>query len=432
MTKVIHRIFTTLLGAFLLTLPGQALAEEVELDSIVAIVNNDIVLASDFISERATLLRQNPPNMPSGDELDKIVLERLITQSLQLQEAEARGIRIDDSNLQRALEDMARNNRMTVAEMRETLNRDGVNFLEFRENIRKELLISTLTRREVESRLRVSDAEVEEVMSTSAAPAGFRYELNHILVKLPQQSAPGLESAALKLAQEIASDARDGIQFPRLLEKYRSQNADIEGSNLGSRTLEEMPQLFSTAVQGMQDGDISEPLRSVAGFHVLKLEGRSSLEQSIAKRVRARHILSSTRAGLSSEVAKQRITDIYNRLSEGADFANLARQQSDDRGTADKGGDLGWFTRGEMVRRFEEIAFSLPPNRLSEPFQTEFGWHILEVTEQDIDENPRSSLENKAREDLMRKKAEERYQVWLSQLRSRSYVELRGFAKSLQ
>lgn len=429
------QIFAALLGTVWLVFTSQSVvAEEVELDSIVAIVNNDIVLSSDFINERATLLRQNPPNLPSGPALDKVVMERLITQSLQLQEAERRGIRIDDSNLQRALEDMARNNQMSIAQMRETLSADGINFLEFRENIRKELVISTLTRREVESNLRVSDTEVEELMeASSAAPPGFRYELDHILVKLPQQAGAQQESAALSLAQGIASDARDGVSFRRLIETRRESGVvDIEGSKLGSRSLSEMPQLFATAVQGMQDGDVTEPLRSAAGFHILRMLGRSSLEQSIAKRVKARHILISTRTGLSADEAKQRITRIYQQLSEGADFASLAREVSDDRGSAEKGGDLDWFGRGEMVQRFEQIAFAIAPNKISEPFFTEFGWHLLEVLEQDIDESPRANLETQAREQLTRKKAEEKYQRWLSQLRGRSYVELRGFAKSLQ
>ena len=280
--------FTVPMLALLLTLalfcaPAIALSQEVELDSIIAVVNDDIVLASDFTRERDNFLRQNRSNAPRDQELDKLVIERLIVQSLQLQQAELRGIRIDDNSLQRTIDDMARNNNMTVAEMRDTLNKDGINFLEFRENIRKELIVSTLSRREIESNLSVSDAEVEDLLNEELiGESGFRYELEHILVKLPQQADPNLVATSLTTAQTLASEARDGVPFARLVEIQRNQgNTEIEGGNLGSRSLQEMPGLFANQVEVMQEGDVSEPLRSAAGFHILKLVGRSSLDLSL-------------------------------------------------------------------------------------------------------------------------------------------------------
>ncbi|OED43660.1 hypothetical protein AB833_03365 [Chromatiales bacterium (ex Bugula neritina AB1)] len=411
-----------------------AVSEEVLLDSIIAVVNEDIILSSEFVRERATLIRQNPPNLPKGEKLDKAVIERLIAQSLQLQKAAERGIRIDDSSLQRTLEDMARNNKMTISQMRESLNRDGINFLEFRENIRKELVISALSQREIDSNLRVSDEEVEALLDAEAAgSAGYRYELEHILVKVPQQADGETVSTALAVARSVASDARDGIPFNRVLQtQIRSGYTDIEGGNLGSRSLANMPKLFADQVKGMQIGDITEPLRSAAGFHVLQLLTKSSLDQPATIRVRARHILVSTRDGTSASAAKERITAIYNRLSEGADFAALAREVSDDKSSAAKGGDLGWFGRDEMVPRFETLAFSTEPNQLTEPFFTEFGWHVMEVTEREVEENPRSDLEARARDQLRRRKAEDKYDDWLAQLRANAYVELRGFAKNFQ
>lgn len=431
-----HSIFALIFGlASMLVFPGAikiAYSEEIELDSIIAIVNDDIVLSSDFVRERETLKRQNPANLPSGTELDKTVLERLIIQSLQIQTAERRGIRIDDASLQRAIEDMARNNKMSVTQMRETLSRDGINFLEFRENIRKELIISTLTRREVETNLNVSDAEIEELMSVENASATTHsYELDHILVKLPQQADPDLTSNALTTAQQVASDGRDGIPFSRVVERLRNGgNADIEGGNLGSRTIAEMPALFADQVEGMQDGDVTEPLRSAAGFHVLKLVSKTS-KLATTKRVRARHILASTRNGRTAGEAKALITEIAAKLSEGADFANLAITASEDPASAAKGGDLGWFGRGEMVPQFERLAFATAPNQVTAPFFTDFGWHIMEVTDRELDASPRDDLESKVRSQLRRKKAEEKFQIWLTDLRDGAYVELRGYAKNL-
>lgn len=411
-----------------------AQSQEVELDSIIAVVNDDIVLASDFIRERANLIRQNRSNVPRDKELDKLVIERLIVQSLQLQQAELRGIRIDDNSLQRALDDMARNNNMSVTQMRDTLNKDGINFLEFRENIRKELVVSALTRREIESNLSVSDAEVEDLLSAEmAGDSGFRYELEHILVKMPQQADSSLVESSLATAQSLASEARDGVPFASLVQTQRNLgNTEIEGGNLGSRGLQEMPALFANQVEGMQEGDVTEPLRSAAGFHVIKLVGRSSLDQAGPVRVKARHILASTRNGTSSADAKVKIDSTYAKLQAGASFESLAKELSDDTGSAANGGDLGWFNRGEMVPKFEQMAFQSSPNQTLAPFETEFGWHILEVLDQELAENPRTQLENKARDTLRRQKAEEQYEAWLTRLRDNAYVELRGFAKNFQ
>lgn len=427
---VVSLLVTTLL---LPAAARKAHSEEVELDSIIAIVNDDIVLASDFLRERSTLVRQNPANLPGGSELDKAVLERLIIQSLQIQTAQRRGIKIDDTSLQRAIENMARNNKMSVTQMRETLSRDGINFLEFRENIRKELIVSTLTRREVETNISVSDSEIEELLGPdSSESTAYLYELDHILIKLPQQSDPDLTNSTLATAQQIASSARDGVAFSKLLEEFRRNGANnIEGSNLGARSPEDMPALFAGQVAGMQEDDVTEPLRSAAGFHILKLLSRSTRTQSVPNRVRARHILVSTRNGRSSTKAKALIEQLAAQISEGADFSNLARNNSDDKASAAKGGDLGWFGRGEMVPQFEQLAFSTSTNKVTAPFFTDFGWHILEVLDQELSDTPRTEQKSKARQQIRRKKAEEKYAAWLTDLRDSSYVELRGFAKGL-
>ena len=429
-------VFALIFGlTSMLVFPGAfkvAHSEEVPIDSIIAIVNDDIVLSSDFIREREVLKRQNPPNLPKGAALDKAVLERLIIQSLQIQTAERRGIRIDDASLQRAIDDMASNNNMSVTEMRETLTRDGINFLEFRENIRKELVISALTRREVETNLRVSDSEVQALVNAeSNAATTSSYELDHVLIKLAQQADPELNSNALATAQQVASDGRDGIPFSRIVERLRNSGiTEIEAGNLGTRTLSEMPALFANQVRGMQEGDVTEPLRSDAGFHVLTLISKTDKVAPV-KRVKARHILASTRNGRTGADAKALITDLAEKLSEGADFASLAESFSEDPSSASNGGDLGWFSRGEMVAEFEQLAFSTPTNEITAPFFTDFGWHILEVTEREVEANPRDDLESKARSRLRRQKAEEKFETWLVDLRDGAYVELRSYAKDL-
>ncbi|MEM7256392.1 MAG: peptidylprolyl isomerase [Pseudomonadota bacterium] len=427
------RLFKALPLTVALLSGGIAWSQETPIDSIVALVNEDIILASDFVSERARLIRQNPPNLPRGEALDKAVMERLIVQSLQLQSAAQRGIRIDDNALQRAIEDMARNNNISVAKMREALSEEGVNFLEFREDVRKELIISTLSRRVVETNLSVSDAEVEELLNLESGTASTsRYELDHILVQVPQQADADLIAGAQEIARNIASAARDGVPFNRLLQDQLAQgNSNLEGGNLGARTLTDMPPLFANEAQGMQIDDVSEPLRSAAGFHVIKLLRKTAAVRE-PSRVRARHILASTRNGRSSAEAQAIVTDARNQLIQGRDFATLATQLSDDPSSAANGGDLGWFGKGEMVAAFESLAFSSEVNEVSQPFETQFGWHILEVIDREVTEAPREALKSRTREQLRRRKAEEKFDTWLTELRESAYVELRGFAKNFQ
>jgi len=410
-----------------------ALAEETPLDSIIAVVNDDIILNSEFTRERNAMLNQNQPGLPRGEELHRLVVERLIIRSIQLQEAERRNIRIDESGLQRAIEDMAANASMTTAEMRDSITKDGLDFLMFREDLRKNLTVSTLTRREIQSNLFVSDAEVQELLSTSSSGGGeFRYTLEHILVKLPQQADTQQDTEALGIARDIASRARDGETVATLVRNARANGTDIEGGNLGTQSLEDLPELFARQMNGLQENDVTEPLRSVAGYHVLKLIARTTVSQTTPSRVRARHILVSTRGGRSNTEAQQRIREVQQRLTSGTDFAEVAATFSDDESSASQGGSLGWFGGGEMVAEFEQAAFSTPVNVLSQPFKTAFGWHILEVLEQQLPETSAEADAAKAREQLRQKKGEERYQAWLEDLRDGAYVELRGFAKRYQ
>ncbi len=424
---------TALLAAVALVSPNLASAQETPLDSIIAVVNDDIILNSEFTRERNAMLAQNQPGLPRGEELHKLIVERLIIRSIQLQEAERRNIRIDESGLQRAIEDMAANANMTPAEMRDSITGDGQDFLMFREDLRKNLTVSTLTRREIQSNLFVSDAEVEELLSTTSSGDGeFRYTLEHLLVKLPQQADTRQESEAQSLAQSLASRARDGESFATLVGTARSNGSDIEGGNLGSQSLDDLPELFARQMNGLQINDVTEPLRSVAGYHVLKLVAKTTVSQATPSRVRARHILVSTRGGRSNTEAQQRIREVQQQLTNGTDFAEVAATYSDDESSAAQGGSLGWFGGGEMVAEFEQAAFTTPVNVLSQPFKTAFGWHILEVLEQQLPETSQEAEAASAREQLRQKKGEERYQAWLDDLRDGAYVELRGFAKRYQ
>ena len=428
-----QQLIAALVAIFLTTTSMSAAAAETSLDSIIAVVNDDIILTSEFTRERNTMIAQNQPGLPNGEELDRLVVERLIIQSIQLQEAERRNIKVDESGLQRALEEMARNNNVSLTQLRDSVTKEGLDFLEFREDLRKNLTISRLTQREIESGLFVSDAEVEELLSTEASSKGeFLYTLEHILVKLPQQADAQQDAEALGIAQNVASRGRDGENFVTIVRGERNKGIDIEGGNLGSRSLSDMPPLFAAEMNSLQVNDVTEPLRSVAGYHILKLISRATVSQAIPDKVRARHILVSTRDGRSNTEAQQRIRDVQEQINSGADFAEVARAYSDDTKSAAAGGDLGWFGMGEMVPEFEQVVISTPVNTPSQPFRTAFGWHMVEVLEQEMPENSEEDQANKARQQLRQQKGEARFQTWLRTLRDNAYVELRGFAKDYQ
>ena len=417
----------------LLAVSPSVFSAETAVDSIIAIVNDDIVLNSEFIRERETMLVQNQPGLPKGEELNRLIVERLIIRSIQLQEAERRNIRIDESRLQRALEEMASSNNLSLSQLRDSITREGLDFLQFREDLRKSLIVQALTRREIESNLFVSDAEVEELLSTGASTDGeFRYTLEHILVKLPQQADTQQETEALQVAQSLASRARDGEAFVALVRAARSNGGDVEGGNLGTLSLDDMPKLFADQMDGLQEQDVTEPLRSAAGFHVLKLVSRTTISQATPSRVRARHVLVSTRGGRSNTEAQQRIREVQQQLDSGAEFEEVVNTYSEDPSSVEKGGSLGWFGAGEMVKEFEQVAFSTPVNVYSQPFKTAFGWHIVEVLEQEVEEKPEAEIEGRAREQLRQKKAEDKFDLWLSSLRDSAYVELRGFAQNYE
>ena len=305
-----QQLIAALVAIFLTATSMSAAAAETSLDSIIAVVNDDIILTSEFTRERNTMIAQNQPGLPNGEELDRLVVERLIIQSIQLQEAERRNIKVDESGLQRALEEMARNNNVSLTQLRDSVTKEGLDFLEFREDLRKNLTISRLTQREIESGLFVSDAEVEELLSTEASSKGeFLYTLEHILVKLPQQADAQQDAEALGIAQNVASRGRDGENFVTIVRGERNKGIDIEGGNLGSRSLSDMPPLFAAEMNSLQVNDVTEPLRSVAGYHILKLISRATVSQAIPDKVRARHILVSTRDGRSNTEAQQRIRD---------------------------------------------------------------------------------------------------------------------------
>lgn len=421
-----------LLTAIALALACSAHAQRAALvDRIVAVVNRDVVTASelaDRVDEALRQLRRQNTPLPERALLELRVLERLVLDKAQLQLARESGIRVDDAQLDRAIERIAEGNKMTLAAFRQTLQKDGVAFDRFRDEVRSQIMITRLREREVDDRIEVSESEIDLFLEENKAGGAARneYNLAHILIRLPEQASPERIETARGRAEKARAEALAGADFARVAAAYSDAPDAIQGGVLGWRAEDRVPELFVSALRAMRPGDVSEVLRSPGGFHIIKLLERRGAESGpVMAQTRARHILIRTNEVVSEAEARRRLLDLRQRVVVGGvDFAELARLYSQD-GTAARGGDLGWLLPGDTVPEFERAMDALKPDEISQPVKTTFGWHLIQVLER---RQAGLTLERRrlqARQALRERRADEAYEEWLRQLRDRSYVEIR-------
>ncbi|HZM33204.1 MAG TPA: peptidylprolyl isomerase [Burkholderiales bacterium] len=426
-----HRILLLLL-ALGAALPASGQKEVAVLDRIVAVVNKDVITLSELNETVATAerqLRRAGTRPPDRAVLERQMLERLITDKAQLQLARERGIRIDELQLDRAVQRIAENNKMTLAAFRRALEADNVPFDEWREDLREQIILNRLREREVEERIQVSDTEIDLFLEEmkNRPGEGVEYNLAHIVVRVPEQAAPERVEAARERAAKALAEARAGEDFSRLAATYSDSADALKGGALGWRAHERLPELFSKALVAMNPGEVSEVLRSPAGFHVLKLVDRRGAGAPIAavEQTRLRHILVRPSEAISEPEARRRLLDLRARIvSGGADFAELARVHSED-ATAARGGELDWVYPGDTVPDFERAYRELQPGEISQPVRTPFGYHLIQVLERRSADMSPERRRQQARQALRERKSEEAYQEWVRQLRDRTYVELR-------
>lgn len=407
-----------------------------QLDSIVAIVNDDVISRVELETAMAATRRQIQQSgtpLPPEEVLERQVLERLILGKLQLRAAERNGIVVDDPTLNAAIESLARRNNLTLSQLRETLQRDGFDFAKFREDMRQELMATRLRQRVVDSRIQISEQEVDNLMQSPAASSASpndgaqQYHIAHILVAMPEGASPEQTETARNQALEILEQLRQGADFARLAVAVSDGRQALEGGDLGWRTKDQLPTLFTEAVPRLQAGQVSDLIRSPSGFHIVKLleiKGSSSQQQLITQ-TRARHILISPDELISSEAARQQLQRLRQRIQDGEDFGDLARAHSTDTASAVRGGDLGWINPGDVVPAFEREMARLAPGDISEPFESPFGWHIVQVLERRQQEGTGELQRAQVREALFRRRVEEEWELWLRQLRDEAYVEIR-------
>jgi peptidyl-prolyl cis-trans isomerase SurA len=403
-------------------------------DYIVAVVNTEPITNNEVRTRLARAeqqLAQQGGTQPSRSELIRLVLERMISEKAQLQLARETGVRVDDEAVDQAELGVARQNQIDRAELRRRLAQDGIALAQFREDLRNQIALTRLRERETQGRANVSDVEVEQFIREQAgnsATSTQEVNLAMVLVALPENSSEAPVATLQARAQRVADRARAGEDFAALAREF-SEAADRgrNGGELGLRSADRYPPLFVEATQALRAGDIAGPVRSGAGFHILKVieKRQGNLPSMTVTQTRARHILLRPGAQLSESAAGTRLADYKRRIQAGqADFAALAREQSQD-GSAREGGDLGWVGPGQFVPEFEDVMNSLRPGQLSDPVVSRFGVHLIQVLERRDVRLSESELRELARSQLREKKMEEAFTAWAQDVRARAYVEIR-------
>jgi peptidyl-prolyl cis-trans isomerase SurA len=433
------KTFSVLLAAGLfaglsLTGPVQAQSattpEIVEIDRIVAVVNDDVIVLSEMQSRLRTVdeqLKKAGVPAPPKDVLEKQVLEQLIQDRLQLQIAANTGIRIDDETLNRQIGDVARQNKLSLREFRDILERDGFDFAAFREEMRNELIKNRVQQRQVRNRVNVSARDIDNYLATREKQGGNdpEYRLGHILIAVPDGASPEELAEARDEADDILARLKAGANFGRTAAAESDGRQALEGGDLGWRKAGELPTLFEDIVPKLEKSGLSDVIRGPSGFHVLKLLDTRGAERLVIKQTHARHILVKTNELINNNDARRRLRVLRSRILNGADFDELARANSDDPGSAVKGGDLDWLSPGDTIPAFEKIMDALAIGEISEPFETQFGWHILQVLERRDRDSTEEVQRAKAAEALRNRKVDEELQTWFRQIRDEAYIEYR-------
>jgi peptidyl-prolyl cis-trans isomerase SurA len=400
------------------------------LDRIVAVVNEDVITRRDLDDRLKVVtnqMRQQGTPLPAADALEKQVLERMIYTRVQLQFAKETGLRVDDGQLDKTIARIAEDNKISVEQMRETLGKDGVNFVKFREDIRDEIIMARLREREVDNKITIADSEIDNLLTSLQAQGGQteEFDLSHILVRVPEQVSPEQLRERRTRADQALSQIKSGADFRQVAATFSEAPDAVQGGAMGWREITRLPTIFAEVVRGMKVGEVSAVLRSPNGLHILRVNGRRGQDAPvIVSQTHARHILIKTSEVVAENEARERLVKLKERLDNNADFAELARLQSED-GSASRGGDLGWLSPGDTVPEFEKAMDALKPNEISAPVRSPFGWHIIQVLERRNEDMSKQQQRLQARMSLRAQKADEAFQEWLRQLRDKAFVEYR-------
>jgi peptidyl-prolyl cis-trans isomerase SurA len=438
------------------------------LDAIVAVVDDDVITRRELDAATARIeaqLRQRKVPIPPRPVLENQVLDRLILSQLQFRAAERNGITVDDATLNAAIETLAQRNNMNLTQLRQNVEKDGVNFAQFRDDVRRELMGARLRQKLVDSQLQVSEQDVDslqtqlkgqmaggasdgdasqsgapsEAGSSAGAGGGAReYRVAQILIALPEGASPPQIEDAKRKAEDVLAQLRKGADFRQMAVSVSAGQQALEGGEIGWRSADQLPTLFGDVVPRLKPGQISDLIRSPSGFHIVKLvevrgggEARSApaspapAKQALVNQTHVRHILLATSPQRSDEEARQQLEQLRQRIGNGEDFAALAQANSDDKASGERGGDLGWVSPGMLAPPFEQAMNALKPKEISAPVKTQFGWHIVQVLERRQGPASPQADRARAREALLRRRSDEEWELVLRRLRDEAYVEVR-------
>jgi peptidyl-prolyl cis-trans isomerase SurA len=426
-------------AAMALVLQGGARAQTRELatrgellDRVVAIVNDGVVLDSDLeaqieaISDR---LRQQKLELPPQNVLRQQVLDRLVMQEIQIQHASRAGVKVTDEMLNGALQDVAKRNNMTLSQLPDELARQGIDYPSYREDMRKEITLQVLRQRDVLQRISVTPREIDQFLEKQAHTPSERneYNVSHILIAVGQEASPTQIEAADKRAQDVYTRAKGGEDFAKLAVAYSNSQTALDGGALGWRKGSELPTFLTDIVAKLKPGEVSEPLRTPTGFHIVRLnEVRGGSEKTVEEQVHVRHILLKTTELADDATVRGKLNAIRDRIQNGEDFSAIAQVTSQDPGSAAEGGDLGWSGPGTFTPDFEQAIAHLKDNEISEPFHTQFGWHIAQVLGHRTYDNTDELKRRQAMDAIRASKADEETELWLRRMRDEAYVEYKS------
>ncbi|WP_375171604.1 peptidylprolyl isomerase [Marinobacter sp.] len=432
MKATLRHAVKTLLLVVAATLTLSVQAERKLLDQVVAIVDDDVILQTELdarINTITTRLQAQGTGLPPRDVLEDRVLEQLITESIQLQMADRMGMRISDNELNETMDNIVERNGMTMAEFEQQLATEGVSFRQAREQIRNEMLTSRVQQRQVGNRVRVTDREVDNYLQAIEARGGnnAEYRLAYIFIEVDDADSEASVDAARAQAARLRQQIVEGRDFREVAVAESDASNALEGGDMGWRTESQLPSLVAPVVPELPVGEPSQVLENNSGFHlVMVMDKRGGGEKQVIQQHRVRHILIRPSEAVPDVDAEAKIRDIYQQLSDGADFAELAREHSDDPVSGSDGGNLGWVSRGQMVPAFEQAMLEADLNELRGPFRSQFGWHILQVQERRQKDISGDVKRAEARQAIYRRKSETELQNWLREIRDEAFVEFKG------
>lgn len=402
------------------------------LDRIAAVVNEGIVLNSQLDEQTEEVvgrLRQQNTELPPRNVLRKQVLERLVVEEIQMQRAEKLGIQVSDEMLNGALDDVARRNGMSFADLPKALESQGIDYRTYRDEVRRQMTLQLLRQRDVIGRINISPRELDQALArqSKGPDQNSEYNVSHILISVPVTATPEQIQARETRAREVYDKAKSGEEFSQLAVTYSESTTNIEGGSLGWRKGSQLPSIVSEQIAKMKAGDVSEPIRTPSGFHLFRLnEVRGGAQQAVVSQVHARHILVRTSELEDDQTVQQKLATIRERILKGGEeFAAIAAVTSNDTGSAADGGDLGWAGPGTFVPEFEKQLDALSENEISPPFKTQYGWHIVQLLGRRVHDATQDKIRQQVHAQLRESKSEEETELWLRRLRDEAFVEYR-------